>query len=233
MFVNRKAPARAASVPEPPAGRRVPLQERSKRRVARILDAAALVFAEEGFDAATMEAIAARAETSVGSIYQFFPNKLAVFNELARRYRETLRGLLDAMLAAPLLERPWSEILEVAVDALAAFHESEPAFRAVWVSLHLTDQVVSEGEALNRELAKRLEAVLERKLDRLPAKERPLVATMLVEVMTGMLILSARRGPDEGKAIMAQTKTLLRRYLAPYDSAGRSEPEKGGLRSHR
>ena len=72
MFVKKR----------PEIDRRVPTQERARRRVARILDAAALVFAEQGFEAATMEDIAARAETSIGSIYQFFPNKLAIFDDI-------------------------------------------------------------------------------------------------------------------------------------------------------
>jgi len=49
--------------------RRVPQQDRGQRRVEKILDAAAEVIAEVGVQAATTNAIAARAETSVGSLY--------------------------------------------------------------------------------------------------------------------------------------------------------------------
>lgn len=196
--------------------RRIPTQDRSKKRVERILDAAAHVFAEEGYEAATMEGIAARAETSIGSIYQFFPNKLAVFTELARTYHAKLRVFFDMLLAGPLLERPWQEILDDGIDALALFHEQEVGFRAVWVGLQLTEQVVAEGEAINREFAKRIETVLAAKLPGLPPRMRPVVATMMVEILTAMLIVAARR-PSEGKALLAETKELLKRYLAPYE----------------
>jgi AcrR family transcriptional regulator len=196
--------------------RRIPTQERSRKRVERILDAAAHVFAEEGYEAATMEGIAARAETSIGSIYQFFPNKLAVFTELARTYHAKLRVFFDMLLAGPLLERPWQEILDDGIDALAQFHEQEVGFRAVWVGLQLTEQVVAEGEAINREFAKRIETVLGAKLPGLPPRMRPVVATMMVEILTAMLIVSARR-PSEAKALLAETKVLLKRYLAPYE----------------
>lgn len=203
--------------------RRVPTQERAKKRVERIIDAASHVFAEEGFESATMEAIAARAETSIGSIYQFFPNKLSLFNALARHYHDKLRAFFDLLLSGPLLDQPWGDILDAGIDAFSFFHEQEPGFRAVWVGLHLTPEVVTEGEAINREFARRLETVLAAKLPALPAKMRPVVATMMVEILTAMLIVSARR-PAEAKPLMTETKALLRRYLAPYESSGRARP---------
>ena len=200
--------------------RRVPTQERSKKRVERIIEAASHVFAADGFEAATMENIAARAETSIGSIYQFFPNKLSLFNALARHYHEKLRAFFDLLLSGPLLEQPWADILDAGIDAFALFHEHEPGFRAVWVGLQVTPEVIEEGEAINRDFAKRIEGVLAAKLPGLPAKMRPVVATMMVEILTAMLIVSARR-PAEAKGLMTETKALLRRYLAPYEGERR------------
>src|ERR1700690_1046063 len=73
--------------------RRIPLQERSRARVLRILDAAAELFASVGYDAATTEEIAARARTSIGSIYQFFPNKRAMFDAITARHLSDASGL--------------------------------------------------------------------------------------------------------------------------------------------
>ncbi len=210
--------------------RRVPTQERAKKRVERIIDAAAYVFAEEGYKAATMEGIAARAETSIGSIYQFFPNKRSVFDALARHYHDKLRVFFDMLLGGPLLDQPWGDILEQGIDALTLFHAQEPGFRAVWVGLHLTDEVVTEGEAINREFAKRIELVLAAKLHGLPAKMRPVVATMMVEILTAMMIVSARR-PAEAKGLMTETKALLRRYLAPYELPENEGRRKGSDRT--
>jgi len=230
MFVNPQMKTRKTPEPNPdPEARRVPTQERSKKRVERIIEAAAHVFAEEGYEAATMEGIAARAETSIGSIYQFFPNKLSLFNALARHYHDKLRAFFDLLLGGPLLERPWSEILDSGIDAFMTFHENEPGFRAVWVGLHLTDEVVTEGEAINRDFAKRIEAILTAKLPGVPARLRPVVATMMVEILTAVLIVCARR-PTEAKALTTETKALLRRYLAPYEA---QEAGKGSKRGDR
>ena len=50
-------------------------RRRGRERVAALLAAAATVFAERGYEAATMTEVAARAGASIGSLYQFFPTK--------------------------------------------------------------------------------------------------------------------------------------------------------------
>ncbi|HEY2466431.1 MAG TPA: helix-turn-helix domain-containing protein, partial [Terracidiphilus sp.] len=55
-----------------------PQQERSERRLAAFLDAAAALFAEVGYEAATMTAIAERSGSSIGALYNYFPDKQAV-----------------------------------------------------------------------------------------------------------------------------------------------------------
>src|SRR3989304_375194 len=67
---------------------RGPKQERGRRRVALILNTAAEVFAEMGYEAATTIKIAERANISVGSLYQFFPNKDAIVRALVDGYAE-------------------------------------------------------------------------------------------------------------------------------------------------
>ena len=73
------------------APRRIPIQARGEQRVARLLEAAAAIFAEVGYDAATMRDIAARAGASIGSLYQFFPNKEVVARAMKTQYCQTLR----------------------------------------------------------------------------------------------------------------------------------------------
>lgn len=238
MFVNpkpRKADKKRSSTPpEAHADRRVPTQERSRQRVERILDAAAHVFADAGHEAATMEAIAARAETSIGSIYQFFPNKVAVFDALVRRHHDGIRAFFDGLFAGPLLEGPWQALLDAGIDAIAALHATDAGFRAVWSGQHFTKSMLDEGEALNRELADRIAVVFEHKLPGLPAARRAFVAMMVVELVSAMLILSARR-PEDADAVMAETKALLRLYLSSYegDAAKASGKGRSKLRSRR
>src|SRR3954454_8645319 len=67
--------------------RRTPQQQRSQLRVASILEAAGQLLEEVGAGALTTNAIARKAGTSIGSLYQFFPNKAAVLSRLADSFR--------------------------------------------------------------------------------------------------------------------------------------------------
>ena len=58
--------------------RAAPQQERSARRLAGFLQAAAELFSEIGFAATTMQAIADRSESSIGALYNYFPDKQSV-----------------------------------------------------------------------------------------------------------------------------------------------------------
>ncbi|HEY1702686.1 MAG TPA: TetR/AcrR family transcriptional regulator [Trebonia sp.] len=66
--------------------RREPRQVRAGLTRERILTAAAHVFAEHGYAAGTTNRIAERARVSIGSLYQYFPNKDAILAELAVRH---------------------------------------------------------------------------------------------------------------------------------------------------
>src|SRR6202044_1047344 len=76
---------------------RAPKRARGKQRVAELLDAAAAVFAEKGFEAATMTEIAARADAPIGSLYQFFPTKEALADTLVQNYAGLIANDLEAL----------------------------------------------------------------------------------------------------------------------------------------
>ncbi|MBK6688060.1 MAG: TetR family transcriptional regulator [Deltaproteobacteria bacterium] len=206
--------------------RRVPTQARSQARLERMMDAAEHELAEVGYEAATMQAIAARAETSIGSLYQFFPNKQVLFDAISDRYLTRVRGMLDLLLSEELMARPWTEVLETAVDAIWAFDRDDPAVRAIWIQGRVTPELIHAGSAINREMATRLEAFLAQHLPALPSAHRPVVATMVVETISSMIFVATLRGEPAASQVMEETKVLLRRYLEGYERPFRSEATK-------
>ncbi len=105
MSVNSHSPSAA----EP---RKRPRQRRSEETVARILDAAARIFDERGYRATTTNHVAEEAGVSVGSLYQYFPNKDALLTGLTERHLE------DAL--PPMLELgAWLDRTEPPPDVLA------------------------------------------------------------------------------------------------------------------
>jgi len=63
-----------------------PRQQRAERRLAGFLEMAAELFAEVGFEAATMQAIADRSGSSIGALYNYFPDKQSVATTLLATY---------------------------------------------------------------------------------------------------------------------------------------------------
>lgn len=77
------------------AARRRPSQQRSRETVEWIVEAAARVFEREGLDATTNR-IAEEAGVSIGSLYQYFPDKHALLDELAIRHLEEGEAALES-----------------------------------------------------------------------------------------------------------------------------------------
>ena len=194
--------------------RRVPLQDRSRQRVERILDAAARVFGDVGYEAATTEAIAERAGTSVGSIYQFFPNKRALFDAIATHCNERSRAAFDELVSRGPLPSSWRELMERSVDVFVSLND-EPGFRAIWKNWQVSADVFEAGAALNREIAQRTEMLMAFYAPHVPPPKRSLVATVVVEVTNAMLLLAARER-RKAPEIAREAKLLLFRYLDPY-----------------
>jgi AcrR family transcriptional regulator len=209
---------------DPEMTRSTPRQARSRQRRERILLAAAEVFASSGYETATTEAIAARAGTSIGSLYRFFPDKRALFDALVEQYLERSRALFDAMFEVSR-DTPWHALVDGAIDAFDALQRTEPAFRAVWKNWLLSPRFVEAGTALNKAFAKRIEVFLDRhaKAPLAPA-ERERVATVVVEVVSAMLFVAMGTGGAKGRALVGETKVLVKRYLAPL---AREPPREG------
>ncbi|MEN9822232.1 MAG: hypothetical protein RLZ04_658 [Actinomycetota bacterium] len=107
----------------PTSPRKIPRQERSRRTVERILDAAARIFHEQGYAAATTNDIADEADVSVGSLYQYFPNKDALLVALTTRHiGDTTAGLAD-LLSGLDAEVGFDATLRAVVDFLVAQHD--------------------------------------------------------------------------------------------------------------
>jgi AcrR family transcriptional regulator len=85
---------------QPAKPRKRPLQARSRETYAAILEATARILETEGLEAANTNAIAERAGVSVGSLYQYFPDKAAIFSELIIASETELGDMLETLLSS-------------------------------------------------------------------------------------------------------------------------------------
>ena len=95
--------------------RKYPSQSRSKVTVDSIIEAASEILIKFGHEKSTTHRIAERAGVSVGTLYQYFPNKKSIFTELQRHYMDKLYKHLEKMLG-PCNDLPL-------IDAISLFVE--------------------------------------------------------------------------------------------------------------
>src|SRR5215471_19416500 len=87
-------------------GRRLPKQRRARQTVDAVLDAVVRVLKREGFKAVTTNRLAEVAGVSIGSVYQYFPDKRAIFVALHQRHIEQI----DRMVETKLVEHAASSL---------------------------------------------------------------------------------------------------------------------------
>jgi AcrR family transcriptional regulator len=200
--------------------RRVPVQARSRERVHRILDAAAQLLIEEGYSGVKTNHIAKRAQVPVGSIYQFFPNRNAIFHALAVRYMDRIRTILEGQLGSKAPHRPWENVLDGLIDDLADVWRSEPAFLAVWVAVQNTPELRSADTNYSQILVDELLAeFLASTFSGLADDRRRIVTRVIFEISQVLLDHSVVQGGDDQAAVVEELKTVLRSYIQTHIDA--------------
>lgn len=136
-----------------PAPRRTPKQARSLQTVDAILQAVVKLLKRGGVDAITTNRIAEIAGVSVGSVYQYFPDKRAIFLALHDRHAEEMGRLIDATVVAHADAR-LDRLVRALVQALVDAHTPDPELYA------LLDAEVPHRSAGARSLQVRLRNAL-------------------------------------------------------------------------
>lgn len=190
------------------SARKRPRQARSRQMVDRLLGAAAQVFIEGGFEAATTNRIAEAAGVSVGSLYQFFPNKLALLSELHRLWTARLGAELDLALEQP--HRPVTELVDGVLDVHARLQRESAGLLGFLLT---NSHTLAPTLTVRRAVQERLEQMaLLRRPGSDPAQNR-LLAQMIIHISDALYTLSADGALDP--RIRAQVRQALLGYLKP------------------
>ncbi|MEV3930886.1 MULTISPECIES: TetR/AcrR family transcriptional regulator [unclassified Streptomyces] len=197
--------------------RRVPVQQRSADRLARILDAGAALLDETGYEQLSTRAVADRAGVPIGSVYRFFPNKRALVDALAERNLQVYAERIVARLEV-IPEREWRAAIDAVLDEYLAMKRSVPGFALVDFGPPVPAAGPLDAE-VNRLVAGRLAELLSGHLGRGrdgAVPDEGLLRTVLVSVQAAdaLLQLAFRADPEGDPDLIAETRVLLRAYLA-------------------
>lgn len=192
--------------------RRKPVQQRSAQRVERMLDASADLLHEHGYEALTTTQIAKRAGVAVGSLYQFFPDKRAVVQALTQRNLDRFVAAVGERLGG-VDHHHWWDVVDSLLDIYLRMHREVPGFSEVHFGDVVDPRLLDDRRDNNRVIADSLIDLITSRLE-LSAEQVALPISIAVQAADGLLNLAFRRDPQGDPEIVAETKFLIKGYLA-------------------
>jgi AcrR family transcriptional regulator len=192
-------------------------QERSRATVDALVEATARILTREGFDNASTNRIAEMAGVSIGSLYQYYPNKEALVAAVIDRHNRQTMKTVRAALAEAAAEPVEPAVRRLVTAALMA-HRIDPRLHRV-----LTEQIPRTGrlkdvEVFNRQLFGLFRAYLEDRKDELRAVDLDLAAFVCVtsiEAITHSAVLHRPRSLSDAEmgGLVDEATRLVVRYL--------------------
>lgn len=187
--------------------RKRPAQARSRATVAALLEAGAQVLERDGLDGFNTNRVAARAGVSVGSLYQYFPNKRALLVALIEQAQTELRDGFAAVATGGGLESDMRGLLAVAIRHQTARPMLARALDEAERRLPVDDELATSAATIRAAV---LDLLL-RHRDRLdPSDDVAQVATDLV--LIGHALIDA---VDDDIGLEARAMRALLGYLRP------------------
>jgi AcrR family transcriptional regulator len=191
------------------SGARAPKRQRGRQRVAQLLQAAAAVFAEKGYEAATMTEIALRAGAPIGSLYQFFPDKAVLADTLVQNYVTLLSDDLNA-LEQRAREAPLS-MLVASLFGLLRGHSRERTAAIPLVEARM--DVQTRRTTFRLMMRRRIAAILRAHSVTLTAEAARDMAIVVLQLMKAASMLSDEEGLAGRSAGLRELQGLALQYL--------------------
>ena len=196
-----------------PSARRKPAQKRSRERLDRILAVASGLIAKRGSDQLKMSEVAEEAGISIGSLYQYFPEKSAVIRALAERYSaESRRCIEDAL--APVADRDsLSRAYLDLIDQYYAIMLAEPVMRDIWSGMQADKQLAALELAESRACGEMLAAAMRRAHPSADAERISICAFLIWQLGEAAMRLAVSQPRREGDALVAAFKRMTLREI--------------------
>ena len=193
-----------------------PIQQRSAARLSGLLDAAAAVVDEVGFDRITTAMIAERAGASIGTVYRYYPDRVAVLHALHERAVVRFRQRVVDELGASTLTT-WWDAVDCVVTAFVGLYRSEPGFRIV--NFDDRDGVPAADAVADVDFfARRLADVLVNEFDLPAGPELIFRLEVAVEMADALLARAFHSEPLGDDRFINECRLVLRNYLDEFYS---------------
>ncbi|MHC8354459.1 TetR/AcrR family transcriptional regulator [Pseudomonas sp. LB3P81] len=208
-----KKTTEVVELPVSEPARRNPTQQRSRERQERILAAATQLTASKGSDQLKMSEIAECCGISIGSLYQYFPDKSSVIQTLAERYNAESRRCIEAALAAVEdaqgLNAAFSELLDEYYEIVLA----TPAMRDIWSGMQADKQLMALELQESRIAGGLLADVMLRVYPGSDAGQVQASAFLIWHLGEATMRLAISCEPEEGRGLVEAFKRMSLREI--------------------
>lgn len=200
-------------IPEQPAAmRKAPRQARSRATVEVIVTAGARVLDCRGWAGFTTNEVASVAGVSIGSLYQYFPNKLALVDAIRRRHFDDVLAVLRRACDG---RRSPKRLIEALVGEMIAIHHDYPALHRTLLDLPNPEETRAAFDAFQRAYLDRYAEVVAVYRGNGRRKSDALTAQVVSSVMEGVIHNAARRGVLMQPSLKRELVRVVRAYLDP------------------
>jgi AcrR family transcriptional regulator len=185
-----------------------PQQDRSARRLAGFLQAAAELFAAVGCEATTIQAIAERSDSSIGALYNYFPDKESVAATLGQQYSEDLQSRVKSLMVESN-NLSAVRFAELFVDCITDFVQDRPT----WLNLVAAPIPLHRAKSARKALRSTIADAFRGKNPFLSRERALLAANVAVQIVKGMTTLSREAEAKSRDLVAAEFRKVLTSYL--------------------
>jgi AcrR family transcriptional regulator len=191
--------------------RNEPVQARSTARLAGLLDAAAAVIDEIGYERLTTAMVAERAGASIGTVYRYFPDRIVVLQSLSARSLTDFSEQTRETLADPRHSTWWDAVEAALMGAVAAFR-STPGFRSLRFGDVLDIRPRPTNRTGNGSLAEIIASALRDRFN-LGGDDLSFHLEIVVDAVDSLLARAFAFDPKGDDRIIRESLTITRAYL--------------------
>ncbi len=194
--------------------RKLPRQERARETVDVILEATARTLVRVGYDRTSTNRVALEAGVSIGSLYQYFPNKEALVAALIDRHTDQMTGRCQGAIAEAA-GKPLAESVDIVIRTMVIAHSVNPKLHTM-----LQEQVPRVGklkriDQIHVDLTVKVRQMLELRKDEVRVDDLDLAAFFAVETVDSLLhsTLSKHPGKWTSERLIQEISRVVLSYL--------------------
>jgi AcrR family transcriptional regulator len=194
-----------------PLMRKQPRQARSKATVDAVIEAAARILSEQGWAGFTTNKVADAAGVSIGSYYQYFPDKHSLIEAIRARHLEDCRMVMKNVIAQAC---PLALFVENLVDAIIAIHSINPGLHRVLLDEAPSSEAFRDPDsAFERDYLGYYETAVAKYRPCIVPSTNRTVGMIISDAIDGVVHNAARRGNLQTPDIRTELVRMITLYM--------------------